>query len=729
MNKKSGKIIKAVLIIALIVTLIVLTASLLSSQNKPDEINYVGELTSKILSGEIAELYHVGTNNVRILYTNSKIDAKNFPKRYDAVAYSTGRTAFFELGKEIVGLQNVIGKIKADNPDITPAQIKEILYKDYPEYAQIIPGDGTTFDVEKFSKTQVKFRGDDLNSDNSSWVSLIFPIVATVVMGILLFIMFRQMAGSNGKAMNFGKNKAKLMSNVKVRFTDVAGAEEEKEELQEVVEFLKNPKKFSELGARIPKGVLLVGPPGTGKTLFAKAVAGEAGVPFFSMSGSDFVEMFVGTGAARVRDLFAEAEKNMPCIVFIDEIDAVGRQRGAGLGGGNDEREQTLNQLLVQMDGFEKNEGIIIMAATNRADVLDPALLRPGRFDRQIYVNIPDVKGREEIFKVHSRNKPLGPDVSFKVLARMTSGFSGADIENLLNEAAILAARANRRVIIMEDILEGINKVIAGPQKKSRTITETDKRITAYHEAGHAIIARVLPGCDEVQEVSIVPRGMAAGYTLTRPVNDDSHVTKNKLNDMISMMLGGRAAEQIVIHDISTGASNDIERASGIARKMVTEWGMSDRLGNMFLGGSGEVFLGRDYSQHTAYSENIAGQIDEEVKFIIDDNYQRALQILKDNRNILDNMVKVLYEKNTIYTEEVDMLFDNKSAEEIIKAIDEKIAKREEYKKLENQQDNQNNKSEVIPTIKEEVTATTTDKENNVENGDGVVGHWFKKID
>ncbi len=723
LNKKSGKIIKAVLIIALIVTLIVLTASLLSSQNKPDEINYVGELTSKILSGEIAELYHVGTNNVRILYTNSKIDAKNFPKRYDAVAYSTGRTAFFELGKEIVGLQNVIGKIKADNPDITPAQIKEILYKDYPEYAQIIPGDGTTFDVEKFSKTQVKFRGDDLNSDNSSWVSLIFPIVATVVMGILLFIMFRQMAGSNGKAMNFGKNKAKLMSNVKVRFTDVAGAEEEKEELQEVVEFLKNPKKFSELGARIPKGVLLVGPPGTGKTLFAKAVAGEAGVPFFSMSGSDFVEMFVGTGAARVRDLFAEAEKNMPCIVFIDEIDAVGRQRGAGLGGGNDEREQTLNQLLVQMDGFEKNEGIIIMAATNRADVLDPALLRPGRFDRQIYVNIPDVKGREEIFKVHSRNKPLGPDVSFKVLARMTSGFSGADIENLLNEAAILAARANRRVIIMEDILEGINKVIAGPQKKSRTITETDKRITAYHEAGHAIIARVLPGCDEVQEVSIVPRGMAAGYTLTRPVNDDSHVTKNKLNDMISMMLGGRAAEQIVIHDISTGASNDIERASGIARKMVTEWGMSDRLGNMFLGGSGEVFLGRDYSQHTAYSENIAGQIDEEVKFIIDDNYQRALQILKDNRNILDNMVKVLYEKNTIYTEEVDMLFDNKSAEEIIKAIDEKIAKREEYKKLENQQDNQNNKSEVIPTIKEEITATTTDKENNVDNGDGVVGH------
>ncbi len=685
MNKKSGKIIKIVLITALIVALIVLTASLLSSQNKPQEIKY-SDLSEKILNGEIAQVTYVGTNNIRILYTNSKIEAKNFPKQYDAVSYGVGRGDLTALIEKVKGLRNTLLAIKG-NSDMTGVDIKTELYKQrddgtfvYQEMVEFIPNGGKNFDVDKFLGAQVTFSNDDLNGD-TSWVSMIFPIVATIVMGILLFIMFRQMAGSNGKAMNFGKNKAKLMTNVKVRFSDVAGAEEEKEELQEVVEFLKNPKKFSELGARIPKGVLLVGPPGTGKTLFAKAVAGEAGVPFFSMSGSDFVEMFVGTGAARVRDLFAEAEKNMPCIVFIDEIDAVGRQRGAGLGGGNDEREQTLNQLLVQMDGFEKNEGIIIMAATNRADVLDPALLRPGRFDRQIYVNIPDVKGREEIFKVHSRNKPLGPDVSFKVLARMTSGFSGADIENLLNEAAILAARANRRVIIMEDILEGINKVIAGPQKKSRTITETDKRITAYHEAGHAIVARVLPGCDEVQEVSIIPRGMAAGYTLTRPVNDDSHITKNKLNDMVSMMLGGRAAEQIVIHDISTGASNDIERASGIARKMVTEWGMSEKLGNMFLGGSGEVFLGRDYSQHTAYSEAIAGQIDEEVKSIIDENYQRALQILKDNRSILDNMVKVLYEKNTIYTEEVDMLFDGKSAEDIIKSIDEKMAKREEYKK------------------------------------------------
>ena len=370
----------------------------------------------------------------------------------------------------------------------------------------------------------------------------------------------------------------------------------------------------------------------------------------------------------------------MPCIVFIDEIDAVGRQRGAGLGGGHDEREQTLNQLLVQMDGFEKNEGIIIMAATNRADILDPALLRPGRFDRQIYVNIPDVKGREEIFKVHSRNKPLAPDVSFKILARMTSGFSGADIANLLNEAAILAARAGRKVIVMEDILEGINKVIAGPQKKSRVITDSDKRITAYHEAGHAIIARLLPGCDEVQEVSIIPRGMAAGYTLTRPDSDDSHVTKNKLLDNIVMMLGGRAAEQIVIHDISTGASNDIERASGIARKMVTEWGMSEQLGNMFLGGNKEVFLGRDYGTTHSYSEKLGGVIDSEVKRILDESYDRALTLIKEHRSVMDNMVRVLFAKNTIYTDEVEMLFDGKSAEEVIKAIDERQAKHQTYR-------------------------------------------------
>ena len=391
--------------------------------------------------------------------------------------------------------------------------------------------------------------------------------------------------------------------------------------------------------------------------------------------------MFVGTGAARVRDLFDQAKRNMPCIVFIDEIDAVGRQRGTGLGGGHDEREKTLNQLLVQMDGFEKNDGIIIMAATNRADILDPALLRPGRFDRQIYVNIPDVKGREAILKVHSRNKPLAPDVSFKILARMTSGFSGADLENLLNEAAILAARANRKVIVMEDILEGINKVIAGPQKKSRVVTDSDKRITAYHESGHAIIAKVLENCDEVQEVSIIPRGQAAGYTLTRPETDDSHITKGKLIDMITMMLGGRAAEEIVIHDISTGASNDIQRASTIARKMVTEWGMSKAVGNMYLGGDKEVFLGRDYGTTHSYSEQLGGVIDDEIKTILDKCYARALELLNKYRSVMDNMVKVLFAKDTIYTDEVEMLFEGRSAEEVIKAIDERQAKKDSYKR------------------------------------------------
>lgn len=510
--------------------------------------------------------------------------------------------------------------------------------------------------------------------------SLIFPILALILCAVVVFIIFRQNAGANRQALDFGKTKARLNTNVSVRFSDVAGAEEEKEELQEIVEFLKDPDKFLQLGARIPKGVLLVGPPGTGKTLFAKAVAGESNVPFFSISGSDFVEMFVGTGAARVRDLFNQAKKNMPCIIFIDEIDAVGRQRGSGLGGGHDEREQTLNQLLVQMDGFEKNDGIIIMAATNRADILDPALLRPGRFDRQIYVNVPDVKGREEILKVHARNKKLAADVSFKVLARMTSGFSGADLENLLNESAILAARANRKVIIMEDILEGINKVIAGPQKKSRIVTDSDKRITAYHEAGHAIIGKLLENCDDVQEVSIIPRGMAAGYTLTRPENDDSHITRNKLIDMITMMLGGRAAEEIVIQDISTGASNDIERASNIAKKMVTQWGMSKTIGNMYLGGDKEVFLGRDYGTTHSYSDKLGGVIDNEIKTILDSCYKKALEILQANRAIMDNMVKVLFEKETIYTEEVNMLFDGKSADEVIAFIDEKQAKKDSYK-------------------------------------------------
>ena len=380
------------------------------------------------------------------------------------------------------------------------------------------------------------------NPNAGSWMSTVFSVLMIVVVCVVFFLIIRSSMGGAGKVMSFARSKARVSTNIKVRFIDVAGAEEEKVELAEIVEFLRQPKKFSDLGARIPKGVLLVGPPGTGKTLFAKAVAGEAGVPFFSVSGSDFVEMYVGVGASRVRDLFDMAKKNQPCIIFVDEIDAVGRHRGAGLGGGNDEREQTLNQILVQMDGFESNEGVIVMAATNRADILDPALLRPGRFDRQIYVNLPDVKGREQILKVHSRNKPLSPDVNFKTIARITSGFSGADLANLLNEAAILAARSGKKLIDNIDLYEGVNKVLMGPQKKSRVVTESDKRITAYHEAGHAIIAKLCPDCDPVQEVSIIPRGNAAGYTMTRPDNDDAHMTKNKINDFICMALGGRVA-------------------------------------------------------------------------------------------------------------------------------------------------------------------------------------------
>ena len=493
---------------------------------------------------------------------------------------------------------------------------------------------------------------------SSMLTSLLLPVLMIAILAVVFFIIMKKANGANNKALNFGKTKATQVRDSKVRFSDVAGAEEEKQELQEIVDFLKDPKKFTAIGARIPKGVLLVGPPGTGKTLFAKAVAGEASVPFFSISGSDFVEMFVGVGASRVRDLFEQAKRSMPCIVFIDEIDAVGRQRGAGLGGGNDEREQTLNQLLVQMDGFESSDSIIVMAATNRADILDPALMRPGRFDRQIYVNVPDVKGREEIFKVHSRNKPLAPAINFKNLARLTSGFTGADIENLLNEAAILAARANRKLITMEDISEAINKVIAGPAKKSRVVTERDKRITAYHESGHAIIAKLLKNCDSVHEVSIIPRGMAAGYTITLPENDDNHYTKQKLLDQIAMLLGGRAAEELVIKDVSAGASNDIQRASKIARKMVTEWGMSDTIGNLFLGSSEEVFIGRDYQTQLNYSDEMAAKIDAEIKRIVDEQYALALSVLRENRAVMDKMVKLLYEKETIYEAEIDALFE-----------------------------------------------------------------------
>lgn len=517
-----------------------------------------------------------------------------------------------------------------------------------------------------------------------SYLSYLIPLVGIILVCVVFWLIIRQTQGGSSKAMSFAKTKARVNANIKVRFSDVAGAEEEKQELAEVVEFLKSPRKFSDLGARIPKGILLVGPPGTGKTLFAKAVAGEANVPFFSISGSDFVEMFVGVGASRVRDLFDAAKKSQPCIVFIDEIDAVGRQRGTGLGGGHDEREQTLNQLLVQMDGFETNEGIIVMAATNRADILDPALLRPGRFDRQIHVNLPDVRGREQILKVHARNKPLAPDVNFKILARMTSGFSGADLENLLNEAAILTARANKKMIGNRELFEGINKVLLGPQKKSRLVTESDKRITAYHESGHAIIAKLCKHCDPVQEVSIIARGMAAGYTMTRPDSDDNHMTKAKLTDLVCELLGGRVAEELVIKDVSTGASNDLQRVTEIARKMVTEWGMSERVGLVTYQADNPIFLGRDMEAHNSYSEETAGIIDEEVHKIIESAHARAVELLTANRKVLDNMARVLVERETIYTDEVDMLLDGASVEEIYNYMDskEKTAEENPFKRF-----------------------------------------------
>lgn len=577
------------------------------------------------------------------------------------------------IAKRNTGKDFVITNVVFDDYNVTytvSVVSGETLYDTYKFTTPVFRDlkDRLDYIVDTLQSSGVTYRTLDPNA-GSIWGTLL-PIAGYLAVAVIfILLMFNTQGGTKG-AVNFAKVNAKLNQNLKIRFSDVAGAEEEKEELAEVVDFLKNPKKFSELGARIPKGVLLVGPPGTGKTLFAKAVAGEAGVPFFSISGSDFVEMFVGVGASRVRDLFESAKKNMPCIVFIDEIDAVGRQRGTGMGGGHDEREQTLNQLLVQMDGFESNDGIIVMAATNRADILDPALLRPGRFDRQIYVNVPDVKGREAILKVHARNKPLAPNVNFKIVARMTSGFSGADLENLLNEAAILAARDNRKNITNKDLYEGINKVLLGPQKKSRLVTETDKRITAYHESGHAVLAKLLPNCDPVQEVSIIPRGMAGGYTMTRPDNDDNHLTKAKLLDDIVMTLGGRVAEELIIKDISAGASGDIQAVSKRARLMVTEWGMSERVGPISYASDKEIFIGRDMASHVTYSEETAGIIDEEIKAIIDNGLQKARKLLGENKKLLDTMARVLVERETIFTEEVDMIMEGKSVEEIIEFMD-----------------------------------------------------------
>lgn len=486
------------------------------------------------------------------------------------------------------------------------------------------------------------------------WTQILSPLLLMVfIIGAWYF--FMQQGQGGGRVMSFGKSRAKLHTDDKrrVTFEDVAGVDEAKEELEEIVEFLKYPKKFIEIGARIPKGVLLVGPPGTGKTLLARAVAGEAGVPFFSISGSDFVEMFVGVGAARVRDLFEQAKKNSPCIVFIDEIDAVGRQRGAGLGGGHDEREQTLNQLLVEMDGFGINEGIIILAATNRPDILDPALLRPGRFDRQVVVDIPDVKGREDILKVHARNKPIAEGVELSVLARRTPGFTGADLENLINEAALLSARRNKKKIGMTELEEAITRVIAGPEKKSRVMTERERRLMAYHEAGHAVVAHLLPSVDPVHEVSIIPRGRAGGYTMILPKEDRFFMGKSELMDQVTHLLGGRVSEELVLNEISTGAQNDLERATQIARRMVMEFGMSERIGPMTLGHKHEeVFLGRDLARGRNYSEEVAASIDKEVKNIIETCYNKAKTLLSENINKLHKVAQALLEREKLDGEE-----------------------------------------------------------------------------
>ena len=497
-------------------------------------------------------------------------------------------------------------------------------------------------------------------ADNSLLYNILPTIIIMVILIFVWVLVFRKMGGMGGKEMQFGKAKFKNENDEKRKttFDDVAGADEEKEELEEVVEFLKNPAKFQALGARIPKGVLLVGPPGTGKTLLAKAVSGEAGVPFFSISGSDFVEMFVGVGASRVRDLFEEAKRKAPCIIFIDEIDAVGRQRGAGLGGGHDEREQTLNQLLVEMDGFAANEGVIVLAATNRPDVLDKALLRPGRFDRQIVVSLPDVRAREQILEVHSRKKKLAEDVDLKIIAKNTAGFSGADLENVLNEAALLAARRNLKEIREREIEDAMVKVTMGPEKTTRVRSEKEKKLVAYHEAGHAVVSRFLPTQDAVHEISIVPRGMAGGYTMYQPTEDKSFMSKTEMIEQIISLLGGRASEDLMLDDISTGASNDIERATKIANAMVTKYGMSKRLGTMTLGSDQqEVFLGRDFAQEKTYSEETAGIIDEEMKRIIDSCYAKAIEILKANEDKLHAVAGVLLEKEKITGEEFENIF------------------------------------------------------------------------
>jgi cell division protease FtsH len=556
-----------------------------------------------------------------------------------------------------------LNKVEQGQVKTAQVEVDDLVYNitgelsDGSKYAATVSKESNVIQILRDSK-KVDYNVDEVEPP-PWWMSLLstlFPIL--ILIAFLIFIMNQSQGGGN-RVMQFGRSRARLMTgeDVKITFKDVAGAEEAKEEMEEVVEFLKNPQKFIQIGAKIPKGVLLFGAPGTGKTLMAKAVAGEAGVPFFSISGSDFVEMFVGVGAARVRDLFEQAKKNAPCIVFIDEIDAVGRQRGAGLGGGHDEREQTLNQLLVEMDGFSTNEGIIVMASTNRPDILDPALLRPGRFDRHILIDRPDVKGREAILKVHIKDKPLGADINLEVLAKRTPGFTGADLANMVNEAALLTARRGKTQIGMEEMEESIERVIAGPEKKTRVISEKEKKLVAYHEAGHALVSYFLPNTDKLHKISIIPRGRAGGYTLLLPEEDRNYITKSYLLDEVTTLLGGRVAEALVLNDISTGAQNDLERASGIVRKMITEYGMSDELGPMTFGHkSEEVFLGRDISRDRNYSDAIAFAIDKEASQYMEACYHKAEKILQDNMDKLHQIAERLMTEETMEADEFEAI-------------------------------------------------------------------------
>ena len=612
--------------LVLLVVIIALVSGFDPRGNTAEEVSYNDFIQlvrdEKVSYVDITDLQLVG------LYVDSELSEETFPAKYDFYTYIPSLEAYREdmtiLTEELKGIPR-----------------EQVTNADFP--------------VESMANPTPK---------PSIWEGLLPYVLMIGALAVLYYFMFRSQGGGNS-VMNFGKSRARTQMDPgkKVTFADVAGADEEKEELREVVEFMRSPKRFTEMGARIPKGVLLVGPPGTGKTLLAKAVAGEAGAPFFSISGSDFVEMFVGVGASRVRDLFSTAKKCAPAVVFIDEIDAVGRQRGAGLGGGHDEREQTLNQLLVEMDGFAINEGIIVLAATNRPDILDPALLRPGRFDRQITVNYPDVKGREEILKVHAKGKPLAEDVSLAVLAKRTSGFTGADLENVLNEAAILAARYKKKKITMLELEEAITRTVVGPEKKSRVVTDEDKKVTAYHEAGHAIVALKMPHCDPVHEVSIIPRGAAAGYTMTMPDTDDNHISRGKILDEICMCMGGRVAESIALDDVCTGAIGDLKRASELARRMVIEFGMSDAIGPVFLGGDTEVFIAKDWGHQRNYSEEVAAKVDAEMRRILEEQFDRAKAVLEENREAMDRVVKALLEYERIDGDQFIKIFNGESIE------------------------------------------------------------------